>query len=369
MLRRKIIWRHLLIRRFEAGDLLETFLVSAVASLLLIRFLLKVTGYPQLGGDYLHIAHLLWGGILMLVAIIILLVSISRLPVHLAAVIGGAGFGAFIDELGKFITRDHDYFYEPTIALIYVFFILLFLVFRALSRYAPEGEQANLVNALELTKEAVIRDLDEEERQSALKFLSRCNPDDPVVRALRDLLNAAESVSPALPRPAERIRVFLRRHRRRFFASAWFRHGINLAVLACLAGVMAEGPERVPSLWHPSATAAWGQLFSSALIAALVAFGLFRLRRSRAAAFRQFSRAALVSIFVTQVFAFYRTQLKAVTGLAVSIALWLVLRSALHEEEMARAAEPTAGRGADSGPRRDGGEGGAGKGKTESPAD
>ena len=38
----------------------------------------------------------------------------------------GAGFGWFIDELGKFITRDVNYFFQPTIALIYIMFIVMY---------------------------------------------------------------------------------------------------------------------------------------------------------------------------------------------------------------------------------------------------
>ena len=52
------------VRSFYGEDLLENFLVSAVASVLLIRLFLSLTDYPQIGGPGLHLAHMLWGGLL-----------------------------------------------------------------------------------------------------------------------------------------------------------------------------------------------------------------------------------------------------------------------------------------------------------------
>ena len=126
--------RPFFIRNLDAGQLLETFLVSAVAAFLGVRFFLGVTGYPRLGGGGLHIAHMLWGGALMVAAVILLLSYLGQRIRRAAAVLAGLGFGLFIDELGKFITSDNNYFYRPAIALIYVVFVLLFLWWRSLER-------------------------------------------------------------------------------------------------------------------------------------------------------------------------------------------------------------------------------------------
>ena len=46
-----------------------------------------------------------------MIALVINLGYINKSANYLVAVIGGLGFGAFIDELGKFITGDNDYFF------------------------------------------------------------------------------------------------------------------------------------------------------------------------------------------------------------------------------------------------------------------
>jgi hypothetical protein len=96
------------------------------ASILVIRAFLASTCYPQLGGHGLHIAHMLWGGLLMLIALVLLLAFIGRYLQSSAALLGGIGFGTFIDELGKFISSNNNYFFHPAIPLIYIVFVLLF---------------------------------------------------------------------------------------------------------------------------------------------------------------------------------------------------------------------------------------------------
>ena len=108
------------VRNLDALYYLEVFIVCAVASVLVIRLFLHLTGYPQIGNSTLHIAHMLWGGLLMLIAIIMLFSFIGKRVELWAAVLGGIGFGTFIDEVGKFVTSDNDYFFQPSISIMYI---------------------------------------------------------------------------------------------------------------------------------------------------------------------------------------------------------------------------------------------------------
>src|SRR3989449_6100759 len=159
--------------RSTDSELLDTFLVSAVAALLIIRIYLEAAGYPQLGGEGWHIAHVLWGGFGMLVAILLLLLFLSSTTRLVAALIGGAGFGAFIDELGKFVTSDNDYFFKPTAALVYALFVLLFLATREVRRFRALSPEESLVNAVELATKVAIGTLTADERDRALELVDR----------------------------------------------------------------------------------------------------------------------------------------------------------------------------------------------------
>jgi hypothetical protein len=98
----------------------DTFLFAAAATVLITRAFLMVTGYPKVGGNsQLHAAHVLWGGLLLGVAMSIMMVSVGSGMKFWASLIGGIGFGLFIDEVGKFLTKDVNYFFKPAIAIIY----------------------------------------------------------------------------------------------------------------------------------------------------------------------------------------------------------------------------------------------------------
>jgi len=174
-----------LTRSVGAEELLETFLVAAVAAVLGIRLSLAATGYPQLGGGGLHIAHLLWGGLLMLVALVASLALIGRGLRRWTAVVGGLGFGAFIDESGKFVTADNDSFVQPTIVLIYLVFVGLIFAFRAVGRGRPTLSTAATAAVLDLLQVGRLRGFSPGERGRALRLLDRTDPADPLTRSRR----------------------------------------------------------------------------------------------------------------------------------------------------------------------------------------
>src|ERR1700683_5495435 len=157
--------RSVAVRTTDVTRNLDLFLAFAVAGVLGNRFFLGVTGYPQLGNGTLHISHAIWGALMMATAIVVAVAFIAPAGRTVVAVLGGAGFGWFVDELGKFITRDVNYFFRPTLALIYCVFIAMYLVFRSLERRGFRPEEG-ILNAFEALKAAALGRLGGARRQT-----------------------------------------------------------------------------------------------------------------------------------------------------------------------------------------------------------
>lgn len=349
------------VRSSEMGELQDVFLVSAVVMILIIRLQLFLTHYPQLGGGKLHIAHLLWGGLLMMIAIGILLSFLGRSIRTPAAVVGGVGFGFFIDELGKFITEDNDYFFKPAAAIIYLIFIVLFLATRAMQSRRGLSPQEYLVNAIDLVTEAAVHELDERTRRRALEMLDRADPEDPRVAPMLHLLNELEAV-PAPPPPfyarwgravrARYAQLVQRRWFTRLIAAVFVFWAVGSALemlaLVTAAGFAiegAEGPVRVSEMLDsdsPSFVSIAG-LAASLVVGALVIAGALRLRSARMPAYRLFERAMLVQIFIADFFAFVESEFSAVFGVAVDVLLLITIRYMIRrEQERALGAGPGA---------------------------
>ncbi|MFC1963583.1 hypothetical protein ACFLVL_03070 [Chloroflexota bacterium] len=381
------------VRSVHSEILLEDFFVSSVASVLAIRFYLHLTGYPQLWFGLLHIAHMLWGGLLMLIALVILLAFLNHKAKVIAAVLGGIGFGAFIDELGKFITRDNDYFFQPTVALIYVIFVLIFFAIRSIGKRQSLSPRECMANAFDIAKQGSLVGLDQEEQANALELLESCEGS-PSRDNLRTILNNTRIIPSQTSRPIARFHGVLDRFYE-WAASSWWFGSIIITFFAFSAVTSVSAVVAVVEwsfgliLWvgagviilvalvwsprikirylnlvisviivivsiliswaivgnlkgMPLSIIDWAQFVFPAVSGVLIAIGILTLPRSRLQSYLMFRQATLVAIFFTQVLSFYEQQLLALLGLILNILILIALRYMISHEDIKKNGHITA---------------------------
>lgn len=154
------------VRREKAQTYILVSLVSFAGTVVLTRLFLEITGYPQIGRGELHIAHVLWGGLILFVAALFPLIFANQWALTVSSVLSGVGIGLFIDEVGKFITRDNDYFFPPAAPIIYAFFLLTVLVYIRVRRPHNHDARQELYQILEGLGEVLDHDLDPSERSA-----------------------------------------------------------------------------------------------------------------------------------------------------------------------------------------------------------
>lgn len=339
---RGVLLRWGLPRDPSASAHLAGFVVTTVATVLLTRAFLAATGYPQIGGDGLHLAHVLWGGLLMAVAFVILLSFAGPVARPLGSVVGGIGFGLFIDEIGKFVTADNDYFYEPTAALIYVVVVVLVLVAEAMHGRRPHHPAEYVAGAADHAVAGIAGGFTPQARAQAHALLDRAG-DVPGAIEVRALVAAVEDDAAELPNPIATVGSWVVRATRWLVAARWVPWLTVGVLLATLAGTVAGG------------VAAWAggvdvpvwvivALLGSAGVSAVVAIaGLVVVGRDRLRGYVLFRRAVLVSLLVTQVFVFRIEQWSATTGLLLDLIVLGLISAELQQMARAREASPARG--------------------------
>ncbi len=172
----------------------ESFIFIAIATILLTRLYLKVTGYPQVGGGDLHIAHSLYGELLMMFALVVGWLLLGVGARNLAVVLGGVGFGLVLDEVGKFVTKDNDYFYGPSAEIMFAVLIVVLLSTHALRALRPLSAHELLASASLIAADGVAKGLSAHRRALGLSLLERArgggaDPQD--IEHVRALLQSA----------------------------------------------------------------------------------------------------------------------------------------------------------------------------------
>lgn len=333
-----------IVRNVEFTQLFDVFFITAITTILVIRFLLKITGYPSIGGSTMHISHLLPGTLLLLLALMLLLSTVNRGARGFAAFLAGLGFGLSWDELGKFITRNNNYFFHATPGLIYITFIILYLMVRYYGqrRFTQNDYMANV---LDLLKDASINDLDEREYDHAKQLLSHVSPRHHLYRATKAMLESVKPTPVRKPSILDRI-VYLFKwplltiSRQPFFPSLVISIAVvyGFASLAAafflFAGASLPDSRHVASLLQGDESDIIGGISASlsAVLAGTGAFWYFRNRLRRA--YRSFEQGLLVNIFIGQVVLFFKSQEVALIWLAVTLLLLVNLELLAREKAM-----------------------------------
>jgi hypothetical protein len=318
-------------RSYDLHQHLTLLFVYAVSTVLFTRAFLAATGYPQVGGSSLHIAHVLWGGLLLLAALLATLAFLSPPVKPAAAVVGGVGFGLFIDEVGKFVTKDVDYFYRPAIAIIYVCFVGLFLVIRWLARRRFSAGEATLIG-LESLQRSAVGALSDERRDRVLALLVSTGDETPLAQGVRELLERCTTESDGGPSPIRRLQGRLGATWDALVRHAFFRRCLFAALIVAAA---ISAVELGWLLRHGFAGVSFSQhAFGLTTVAAdgLLAIGAVRLRTSLLEALHWYEHAVLLEITVGQVFLYTSEQLAATLNLAALLIVWSLLRWGIHFE-------------------------------------
>lgn len=335
---------HFLYRNIRAREQFDIFLLSAIGSVLMIRFYLEITGYPQIGGGGLHIAHMLFGGLFMAIGSVLTMAFVGLRIQRLAAFISGVGFGFFIDEIGKFITSDNDYFFRPAVGIIYAIFVIMYLTFNFLSRKQRLSSREYQLNALLQIEEAVVRDMDPTEKERAMHLLHKSDSRSPVTKHLQSLVDDVSLVPEESPRNITRLLNWLDRS----YTNFWHRRASHplirtFFVLETIVFVVIVSWgifNNIDDIEHLFATGTapydfWlflGQITASIVAAGFAVYGAFLLTRSRMRAFEQFRRATLINLFLTEFFIFSRVEFAALPGFIFNLGILLFITYIIHQE-------------------------------------
>ncbi|WP_018801678.1 hypothetical protein [Salinispora arenicola] len=304
-----------------------TFVLSGVAAVLLTRAYLQATGFPQFDAGGLRIAHVLWGGLLLTVGFGVVLVFLGSRARFVGAILGGIGFGLFIDQVGKFVTAQADYFYAPAAGIIYAAFALLLVITQALRERTRLSRTERTANALDTVIGGLDKGLSDRRRSAVLRLVRDCGPD--VTEAVARLLATVPRREPSL---APLRRPWARRARQAMTWVVSSRWMVGLVVVVYLLGeplvvVARVGVETV--VGDLPNQQEWGAVLgvaSSALATAVLSIrGALLLPRDEVGAFRLFRLAILVDLLFGQVFSFTVHQFGALVGLAIDLFLLAVI--------------------------------------------
>lgn len=323
-----------IIRRGQADTYILTSLIAFTATVIVTRIFLQLTGFPQIGDDVLHIAHALWGGLLLIIAAYLPLIYANRWALQTSAVVGGIGTGLFIDEIGKFITQTNDYFFPPALPLIYGLVLLIVQLFLYIRRPPNEDAQTAIYYALEELRKVVEGDLDEAAVVQLKSLLATARLADrakvvSLANALSDYLEeVGDQLSTTKPNNWKRATLWMeavgqslgRRKHRAIITIALF--GWVVLVAGYIIVIVQGGANLAPQVleWRDPLLVIQAIVGSSMVVASYL-----WLTRKEGLGLKFGVSGFLVSLVALQLLYFYISQFSALTATLLQLAILQVL--------------------------------------------
>jgi hypothetical protein len=324
------------VKRYRAERYVLISLVAFALTVVALRAILWLTGYPQIGEGTVHIAHVLWGGLALFAASLLLLVVSNRWALALGAVLSGAGVGLFIDEVGKFVTRSNNYFTPAAAPIIYGLFLAIVLVYLHVRRPPKRNARGEMYRAFEqmggvLDREMTRQDLDALTQR--LRMVRASSEDEATGTLAASMLAFVEAekarVAEHSSHRGRRISLLIDAFRRRVLTAGGLRISLVLLLLGCGAYEILSATVPLFLATTPvsgsTGLAARAVLEGGAGLAVIAGGGLIALRGHR----RGLGLAVGGLIFgltVTNLLVLYQDQLR---GLIVTVLQCMALTAAL----------------------------------------
>ena len=306
------------------------FIFSGIATVIITRTFLHLSGYPQIGSaSGLHVAHVLFGGLLMMLALMLLFNFITHTRfLFLTAIIGGVGFGLFIDEIGKFVTKDVDYFFKPAFVIMYVIFILMFVLSRLFQQKHITQEEY-LLNSVETLKDAVLQKMNPFKQQQMLEYLTQCKAEPTLVPALASYYSSLKTTA---YNSGWQNKLEHKYHA--FVYNKWFLRVLSTFFL--LEAMWLIFYVFVFSLNDGFMDLAESvSIITSAIRSVLILLGIFFLYKSHLRSYHFFWYATILSITILQLFRLYDDPFYALIWLFIDGFILLNLRILTRKEQLA----------------------------------
>ncbi len=321
-------------------------MIWAVVSMLLTRAWNNyvVRGFYIGKGEW-HVAHVLFGGIVMVAGMMLVIIFHGEKVKRTAVVIFGIGLGWFVDEFGKYLSIDNNMNFQPAVMIVYIFFIVMFLVYRYLEKVNPKDPRTLMFQVISNLEEMVENGLNKDEKSRMLFKLKKV-----IAEGKEDYRRLAKQIWEVVKKEKLNNSKAANWWKgtwssiRKVFYHRIFRKKFVLTVLMMLAVVFTIGSavdlailtKRYQNSWFidnwPAKTEidSRGEVYIYALkvlsdVAASILYvgGIWWVvKKRRIRGINYFRYGLLVNIFLASVFRFYFEQLSAVFALLVSIVVY-----------------------------------------------